>query len=96
MDKCESFGEGGAKIVGIALVDEKNNFLSVLCGGEKVKLLLKIVAYEEIYSPIVGFIIKDKTGVRVTGTNSYITKQTQNIKLIKNKFVKFGKIIEIN
>jgi len=85
LDKCESFGEGGAKIVGVALVDEKNNFLSVLSGGEKVKLLLKIVAYEEIYSPIVGFIIKDKTGVRVTGTNSYITKQTQNIKLIKNQ-----------
>lgn len=85
LDKCESFGEGGAKIVGVALVDDKNNFLSVLSGGEKVKLLLKIVAYEEIYSPIVGFIIKDKTGVRVTGTNSYITKQTQNIKLIKNQ-----------
>ncbi|TLS71831.1 ABC transporter ATP-binding protein [Aliarcobacter thereius] len=85
LDKCESFGEGGAKIVGVALVDEKNNFLSVLSGGEKVKLLFKIVAYEEIYSPIVGFIIKDKTGVRVTGTNSYITKQTQNINLIKNQ-----------
>ncbi len=85
LDKCESFGEGGAKIVGVALVDDKNNFLSVLSGGEKVKLLLKIVAYEEIYSPIVGFIIKDNTGVRVTGTNSYITKQTQNIKLIKNQ-----------
>ncbi len=85
LDKCESFGESGAKIVGVALVDEKNNFLSVLSGGEKVKLLLKIVAYEEIFSPIVGFIIKDKTGVRVTGTNSYITKQTQNIKLIKNQ-----------
>ncbi|TLT06049.1 ABC transporter ATP-binding protein [Aliarcobacter thereius] len=85
LDKCENFGEGGAKIVGVTLVDERNNFLSVLSGGEKVKLLLKIVVYEEIYSPIVGFIIKDKTGVRVTGTNSYITKQTQNIKLMKNQ-----------
>lgn len=85
LDKCESFGEGGAKIVGVALVDEKNNFLSVLSGGEKVKLLLKIVAYEEIYSPIVGFIIKDKMGISIIGTNSYITKQTQNIKLIKNQ-----------
>lgn len=80
-EECENFGEGGAKIVGIALVDENNNSLSVLSGGERVKIILEIEVYEEISSPIVGFIIKDKTGVRVTGSNSFISKQTDNIQL---------------
>lgn len=92
LDKCESFGEGGAKILGVALVDENDNLLSILTGGEKVKLLLKVEVFEELYSPIVGFIIKDKAGVSVMGSNSYTMKQCENISLDKkgNKIVKFS------
>ena len=83
LDKCESFGEGGAKIVGVALVDEKNNFLSVLSGREKVKLLFKIEVYEELYSPILGFIVKNKMGVSVMGTNTYVSKKSELLNLNK-------------
>lgn len=81
LKNCESFGEGGARITGIALVDENSNQLSVLQGGEKVRLLLKVQTHEELYSPIIGFIVKNHLGVRVMGTNTYVSKKNRDLNL---------------
>jgi ABC-type polysaccharide/polyol phosphate transport system ATPase subunit len=70
---CSSFGEGGAEIKRAALYSK--NFqrkLNVLKGGEKVIFLVEIEAKIDILFPIVGFVLKDRLGNKITGCNSHI------------------------
>jgi len=73
VEKCQSFGEGGARIkkVGLysALTGEK---IKVFRGGEKVNFYVEIEILQNIENPIVGFIVKDEKGNSIFGMNSYV------------------------
>jgi ABC-type polysaccharide/polyol phosphate transport system ATPase subunit len=70
---CSSFGEGGAEIKRAALYSKDfQRKLNVLKGGEKVIFLVEIEVKIDILFPIVGFVIKDRLGNNITGSNSYI------------------------
>lgn len=68
-----SFGKRGADVVNVQLLDELGDALAWVVGGEFVKLVIDCAAKEEIFSPIVGFQIKDRLGQVIFSDNTYIT-----------------------
>jgi ABC-type glutathione transport system ATPase component len=72
---CESFGEGGAEITHVAFYDAKTmKSLDVLKGGEAVCLGMKVKNSNLDNNLIAGFIIYDKQGNHIYGTNTHLTK----------------------
>lgn len=68
-----SFGKGGARIIDVQLMDEDKLPLSWIVGGEDVILSIVVEAESSLYSPIVGFFIKDKLGQALFGDNTYLS-----------------------
>lgn len=68
-----SFGLGGAEIVDVKLLDEDRNILSWCVGGEAVVFRIVCRARQELFSPIIGFNVKDRLGQSLFGDNTYLT-----------------------
>jgi len=68
-----SFGEGGAKIVSVQLLNFEGKALSWVVGGEMVRLDVKCKILKPIIGPIIGFYIKDRLGQALFGDNTYLT-----------------------
>ncbi len=62
---------GVAAIESVCFLDENDNALSVLAGGEDLCLAIRVRANKEIVSPIVGFFIKDRLGQPLFGENTF-------------------------
>ncbi|MFM0285992.1 ABC transporter ATP-binding protein [Paraburkholderia megapolitana] len=71
--ESSAFGSGGARIVDVALVDEKKRRLEWVVGGESVTLQVSVVAGEPLISPIVGFFLKNDRGQDLFGENTFST-----------------------
>lgn len=69
----DSFGSGGATIESVQLRDMKGTPLSWIVGGEMVDLHVRCKANQELFSPIVGFFIRDRLGQDLFGDNTYMT-----------------------
>lgn len=72
-----SFGKGGAKISDVRLLDENENPLAWIVGGEKVTLRVTVHAYKTLDSPIVGFFVKDRLGQALFGDNTFLVYREQ-------------------
>lgn len=72
-----SFGKGGAKISDVRLLDENENPLAWIVGGEKVILRVSVQAYKTLDSPIVGFFVKDRLGQALFGDNTFLIYREQ-------------------
>lgn len=68
---ASSFGKGGAVIEYVYLLDENQNSLPWIVGGEKVIIRISFHAIQDIDSPIVGFAIKDRLGQILFGENTF-------------------------
>ncbi len=66
-----SFGKRGGDIISVRLLDESNQALSWIVGGEKVKLKVKCRANINMFSPIVGFFVNDRLGQGLFGENTF-------------------------
>jgi lipopolysaccharide transport system ATP-binding protein len=71
--EAASFGKGGAQIQNVYLLDENQQPLAWIVGGEKVILRIIIQANQELDSPIVGFLLKDRLGQILFGDNTFLT-----------------------
>ncbi|WP_186047304.1 ABC transporter ATP-binding protein [Burkholderia gladioli] len=69
--ESQAFGAGGARIVDAALVNAERHPLSWVVGGEPVTLRVTIEVDDELFSPIVGFYIKNERGQELVGANTY-------------------------
>ena len=69
----DSFGKGGASIVSVGLVDEQERPLAWVIGGEMVSLIIRCKAKVDLFSPIVGFFVKDRLGQNVFAENTFLT-----------------------
>jgi lipopolysaccharide transport system ATP-binding protein len=67
------FGRGGATVVGLQLLDQDGRFLSWVVGGEMVTLAVQCTANEDLYGPIIGFMVKDRLGQVIFADNTYLT-----------------------
>lgn len=68
-----SFGKRGATIENVVFMDTEGHSLSWIVGGECVILKIICFAHISIYSPIIGFYIKDRFGQILFGDNTFIT-----------------------
>ena len=68
-----SFGKGGARIIQVELLDDNENPLSWIVGGEEVVLQIMVECYENLESPIVGFHFKDHLGQILFGDNTFLS-----------------------
>lgn len=73
-----SFGKGGAKIYDVSLLDEDENSLGWIVGGEKVTLRILALAAQHLDAPIIGFLIKDRLGQALFGENTFLTRYQQS------------------
>lgn len=67
------FGTGDAKIESVTLLDDKNEPVSVMIGGEEISLSVKVRAGKTLNKPILGFYVKDRLGQELFGDNTYLT-----------------------
>lgn len=56
------FGDGRAEITAVRLEDDAGRPLVHVVGGERVQLVVEAVAYADVASAVVGFILKDRLG----------------------------------
>lgn len=67
----QEFGADGARIVDVRMTDADGVPLSILEGGELVRLEVRVALREALDNLIVGFYVKDRLGQRLFGDNSY-------------------------
>jgi ABC-type polysaccharide/polyol phosphate transport system ATPase subunit len=64
------YGNGKAKIVEYATLDELGNESTVFSTGGKIKIRLRVDFYDQVKCPVFGLIFKTINGVELFGTNS--------------------------
>jgi lipopolysaccharide transport system ATP-binding protein len=72
-----SFGSGAAKIVSVEFQDTQGRPLNWVVGGEDVCLRILVSVAQNIASPIVGFVVKDRLGQALFGDNTYLSYMDQ-------------------
>ncbi len=95
-----SFGTGGATVKEVCLTDRDGRPLSWIVGGEPVVLTVIGVANEQLFSPIIGFSIKDRLGQVLFGDNTFITYRVNPVKVeiaqkIKAEFMFYMPILPV-
>jgi ABC-type polysaccharide/polyol phosphate transport system, ATPase component len=68
-----AFGKGGAVIENAVLADQNGAPCNWIVGGEIVTLHVLCRAHEELFSPTVGFHLKDRLGQILLGDNTYLS-----------------------
>jgi lipopolysaccharide transport system ATP-binding protein len=64
-------GSGEAKIEDVGLYNEKNEKIKYVAVGESVELRVRVKVYEDISRLVLGYMIKDRLGQPVFGTNTH-------------------------
>ena len=88
----DSYGAGGARIIGCKLLDyETEKPLVYAIGGEFVKLVIDAESFQDLESIILGFDLKNRLGQTVFGDNTFLTYRLdpQNVDAGKNIQAKF-------
>jgi len=68
-----SFGAGSAKIINVRILDRNGDVLPVIEGGEELTVEVTCKAYNQLYSPIIGFLLRDRLGQNIFGDNTYLS-----------------------
>lgn len=68
-----SFGKGEAIIHDVQLLNENENPMAWIVGGEKVILRINVNVTKELHSPIIGFYVKDRLGQTLFGDNTFLS-----------------------
>jgi len=72
-----------ARITDIALYSDGIGFGSVFSAGDDVIINLKLEILQDIENPIVGFIIRDRLGMDITGANNILFRDQSRISRFK-------------
>jgi lipopolysaccharide transport system ATP-binding protein len=74
INNTDSYGAGGARILGCALHDyDTGNPLIYAVGGEMVRLVIEAESLQYLESVILGFDLKNRLGQTVFGDNTFLT-----------------------
>jgi lipopolysaccharide transport system ATP-binding protein len=71
LDESAGWETGKAKILSVRILNKNEHDISMLHGGEIVNLEIIAIAYESIYSPILGWFVKDRLGQSLFGEHTY-------------------------
>ena len=72
-EESAAFGKKGITITGAALLDIKGRPLNWVVGGEPVSLHITVHAHKDVFSPIIGFFLKNRLGQNIFGDNTFLT-----------------------
>ena len=64
------FGDGRAKIIGIAVLDEQGRNLPILEPASRIVVRISVRAAAGVALPIVGFMLRNQLGMDFSGTNT--------------------------
>lgn len=64
-------GTGEATIAHVSICDVDNQSISVVRVGQQIRIVVKVYCHEQIPQLVVGFMIKDRLGLPVFGTNTH-------------------------
>ena len=67
----KSFGKQGAAIEQVVLLDVAGRPTTAIRGGDEVTLSVRAKASAALFSPIIGFIVKDRLGQVLLGDNTF-------------------------
>lgn len=70
-----SSGSGEAKVVTAGLHHKEGHLLEQVAVGEHVMLRLEIAIHQDLPELVVGYMVKDRLGQTIFGTNTWHTKQ---------------------
>ncbi|SMC76616.1 lipopolysaccharide transport system ATP-binding protein [Desulfocicer vacuolatum DSM 3385] len=73
------YGNHKAFIEKISLINENNDPSEILLSGHPVKIIIQIMGHNDIEKLTLGFVIRDKYGQDIYGTNSYHLKKEISI-----------------
>lgn len=76
--EAESFGKRKATITQVELLDESSRPISMIAGGEVVRIKVHVRADESVSSPIVGFGVKNRLGQELFHDNTYLSSHTRD------------------
>ncbi len=79
------FGNGEAGLLGVELIDERGMTTSEVVGGQKVTVRISAQIRQDIDQPIVGFMVRDRLGVELSGCNT--SHEGQNLPSLKKNQV---------
>lgn len=71
LDESTGWASGKARILSVRLLNKDGQDLPMLYGGELVCLEIVATANESIYSPILGWFVKDRLGQSLFGEHTY-------------------------
>lgn len=80
-----AFGKGGATIEQVLLADDTGTPLNWIVGGEVVHLRIFCLARENIFSPIIGFHLKDRLGQLLFGDNTFLVHRKNPLDVKKGQ-----------
>jgi len=80
-----SFGEYGAVISDVRMLNEIGESLSWIVGGEIISLMIKCRVNIALKSPIVGFFIKDHLGQTLFGENTFLTYMSKPVRVLEEE-----------
>lgn len=83
-DNPNGFGRGGAEIQHVSFRHSDDKVLSWISGGESVLLEINIACYQDLDSPIIGFLIRNEVGLEIFGDNTFLTSQLEGFHGAKN------------
>ena len=82
-------GDGSAEIVAAEFTDGAHRPVEMVESGEPVNLLMVIRFHQDVEDPVVGFLIKNRHGIHIYGTN---TKEQE----LKFESVRRGETLEVS
>jgi homopolymeric O-antigen transport system ATP-binding protein len=68
------FGNGDAEIRGIGLYDEEGRPVNSAQGGQSILLRVSVLFKNQVQRPNIGFLIKNRLGLYLTGVNTLMEK----------------------
>ncbi|MCI0562081.1 MAG: Wzt carbohydrate-binding domain-containing protein [Nitrososphaera sp.] len=80
-DPGSAFGKGGSRIVDVKLISDEGSLLSWVVGGELVSVVVVAEALQDIFAPIVGFIVKDRLGQALFSDNTFLSYAKQPVRV---------------
>jgi lipopolysaccharide transport system ATP-binding protein len=64
------FGNGAARILGVDLLDEKQNPAREIFGGQTVILRISVEFLRDVARPILGYTLRDRLGIEIAACNT--------------------------
>ena len=71
LEESDGWESGKAKILSVRFLNQDGQDMTMLHGGELVSLEIIAIANESIYSPILGWFVKDRLGQSLFGEHTY-------------------------